>query len=92
MDVLYLLIPLSAVLVLGIVAVFGWAVHSGQFDDLEREGQQALAGNAPEALDGGQGSCKEAGQQFATEVLDRGSVAAIPGRDTRRLPEEDHQG
>lgn len=42
MDILYLLIPLSAVLVLGIVAVFGWAVHAGQFDDIEREGERLL--------------------------------------------------
>ena len=42
MDILYLLIPLSAVLVLGIIAVFGWALHKGQFDDLEREGGRIL--------------------------------------------------
>ncbi len=42
MDVLYLLIPLSAVLVLLILGVFGWAVYRGQFDDLEREGQRIL--------------------------------------------------
>jgi len=42
MDILYLLIPLSAVLVLFIVAVFGWAVHHGQFDDLEREADRIL--------------------------------------------------
>ncbi len=42
MDILYLLIPLSAVLVLMIIAVFGWALHGGQFDDLEREGQRIL--------------------------------------------------
>jgi cbb3-type cytochrome oxidase maturation protein len=42
MDILYLLIPLSAVLVLGIVGVFGWAVMSGQFDDLEPEGERVL--------------------------------------------------
>lgn len=35
MDILYLLIPLSVVLVFAIGAVFWWAVHSGQFDDLE---------------------------------------------------------
>lgn len=38
MDILFLLIPLSVVLVLLIIIVFAWAVHSGQFDDLEREG------------------------------------------------------
>lgn len=62
MDILYLLIPLSAVLVLAIVAVFGWAVHSGQFDDLEREGQRLIVED-PEALDEGQASCKAAPEQ-----------------------------
>ena len=42
MDILYLLIPLSAVLVLLIIGVFGWAVHKGQFEDLEREGERIL--------------------------------------------------
>jgi len=42
MDILYLLIPLSAVLVLAIVAVFGWAVHKGQFEDLEGEAERIL--------------------------------------------------
>ena len=64
MDILYLLIPLSAVLVLGIVAVFGWAVHGGQFDDLEREGQRLIVED-PEALDEGQGPGELASQQSA---------------------------
>lgn len=38
MDILFLLIPMSVVLVLAIIIVFAWAVFSGQFDDLEREG------------------------------------------------------
>jgi cbb3-type cytochrome oxidase maturation protein len=42
MDILYLLIPLSTVLVLGILAVFGWAVQRGQFDDLEQHGARIL--------------------------------------------------
>ncbi|WP_119353457.1 cbb3-type cytochrome oxidase assembly protein CcoS [Azohydromonas sediminis] len=46
MDILYLLIPLSAVLVLAIIAVFGWALHNGQFDDLEDEGQRILRGES----------------------------------------------
>jgi cbb3-type cytochrome oxidase maturation protein len=41
-DILYLLIPLSSVLVLGIVGVFAWALHRGQFDDLESEGERIL--------------------------------------------------
>jgi cbb3-type cytochrome oxidase maturation protein len=35
MDIVYLLIPLSLVLVFLIGAVFWWAVRRGQFDDLE---------------------------------------------------------
>ncbi|MCW5635848.1 MAG: cbb3-type cytochrome oxidase assembly protein CcoS [Rubrivivax sp.] len=42
MDILYLLIPLSAVLLLAIVGVFGWAVFHGQFEDVQREGERIL--------------------------------------------------
>ena len=42
MDILYLLIPVSAALVLGVLVVFAWALRSGQFDDLEREGERIL--------------------------------------------------
>ena len=54
MDILYLLIPLSAALVLFIVGVFGWAVHRGQFEDLEGEGERIL-NDEPAALDTDQG-------------------------------------
>jgi cbb3-type cytochrome oxidase maturation protein len=42
MEILYLLVPLSAVLVLLIIAVFGWALFRGQFDDIEDEGRRIL--------------------------------------------------
>lgn len=42
MDILYLLIPFSAVLILAIIGVFAWALHKGQFDDLEVEGARIL--------------------------------------------------
>ncbi len=42
MDILYLLIPMSSLLVLGIVGVFAWALTRGQFDELEREGERIL--------------------------------------------------
>ena len=35
MEIIYLLIPLSIVLLGLIIAGFFWAVNSGQFDDLE---------------------------------------------------------
>jgi cbb3-type cytochrome oxidase maturation protein len=42
MEILYLLIPLSIVLVFLIGAVFWWSVRSGQFDDLEGPGYRIL--------------------------------------------------
>jgi len=46
MDILYLLIPFSVLLVLGLIGVFAWAIDAGQFDDLEREGQRILSDGA----------------------------------------------
>jgi len=42
MEILYLLIPLSVVLVFAIAAAFWWSVKSGQFDDLEGPGFRIL--------------------------------------------------
>jgi len=47
MDILYLLIPFSAVLILAIIGVFAWALHKGQFDDLEVEGARILEDDLP---------------------------------------------
>jgi len=47
MDILYLLIPLSAVLALLVVAVFAWAVHRGQFEDLDHEADRILTDEPP---------------------------------------------
>jgi cbb3-type cytochrome oxidase maturation protein len=35
MEIIYLLIPLSVILVGLIIWIFLWAIRSGQFDDLE---------------------------------------------------------
>ena len=66
MDILYLLIPLSAGLVLFIVALFGWAVHKGQFEDLDGEAERILAGGDL-ALD-------------ADQARSRGRTEESPGR------------
>ena len=42
MEVLYLLIPLSLVLVGIVVWVLLWAIRAGQFDDLEGPAHQIL--------------------------------------------------
>jgi len=55
MDILFLLIPLSVVLVFLIIVVFAWALNSGQFDDIEREGARILRADRDE-LDADQSS------------------------------------
>ena len=42
MESLYLLIPLSVILVFGILLVFAWSLGSGQFDDLEGPAHRIL--------------------------------------------------
>ena len=42
MESLYLLLPMSVLLVLALIGLFAWALHAGQFDDLEREGLRVL--------------------------------------------------
>ena len=42
MEIIYLLVPLSVVLVLIILAGLWWAIEKGQFDDLESEGERIL--------------------------------------------------
>lgn len=42
MDILYLLIPVSVVIVFLVGLVFFWAIASGQFDELDREGDPVV--------------------------------------------------
>lgn len=42
MDILYLLIPMSVVLVFAIGAVFWWALGHRQFDDLDEVSERIL--------------------------------------------------
>jgi cbb3-type cytochrome oxidase maturation protein len=42
MEIIYLLIPLSIILILIIAWSFLWSVKSGQFDDLEGQGHRLL--------------------------------------------------
>ena len=52
MDVLFLLVPLSVLLVFALLAVFAWALQTSQFDDLQREGARILSDDAD--VDGNQ--------------------------------------
>ncbi len=49
MDILFLLVPFSVLLALGVVGLLAWAVWSGQFEDVESEGQRIFQDSAPEA-------------------------------------------
>ena len=42
MEILYLLIPLSVVLVLLIAGGLGWAIYRGQFESVEQEAERIL--------------------------------------------------
>ncbi|KPU95187.1 cytochrome oxidase [Variovorax paradoxus] len=42
MEILFLLIPLSVVLVLTILGGLWWAIERGQFDDVDAEGERIL--------------------------------------------------
>ena len=41
-DILFVLVPLSVLLALGIVGVLAWAVWAGQFEDTDAEAQRIL--------------------------------------------------
>lgn len=42
MEILYLLVPLSVVLVFVIAVIFWWSLKSGQFEDMEGPGYRIL--------------------------------------------------
>ena len=57
MDILYLLIPISVVLVFLIGAAFFWSVRGGQFDDLEGPAHRLLMDDdRPRAVREGEGN------------------------------------
>lgn len=47
MNILFLLVPMSVLIVFGLMALFRWALADGQFEDFEREGQRILDGDQP---------------------------------------------
>ena len=42
METLYLLVPMSLVLVVVIAGALWWALHAGQYDDLDRPAESIL--------------------------------------------------
>ena len=52
MSVLYLVIPLAILLAGGALAAFFWAVHRGQFDDLDTPALRPLFDDADDRTSG----------------------------------------
>jgi cbb3-type cytochrome oxidase maturation protein len=70
-EILYLLVPMSVLLVLLIVGVFAWALNNGQMDDLEREGGRILE-------DGGDASMP------AAPRVDGNQLVVVPDQEQSR--------
>ena len=51
MEIIYLLILISLFFIAVIGVIFFWAIHSGQYDDVERSGQEILMDDDREAGD-----------------------------------------
>ncbi len=56
MDILYLLIPLSLVLVFVIAALFWWSLRSGQYEDLDGPGYRILMDDDRAGTEGKRGT------------------------------------
>ncbi len=65
MESLYLLVPMSVGLILMILGVFAWALHAGQFDELEQEGARIFETDRPE-LDQAQGDAQRLREKSTT--------------------------
>lgn len=60
MDILWLLVPMSVLIALGIGAVFIWSARSGQFDDLEGPAHRMLMDDdRAQTIDETPAACKD---------------------------------
>lgn len=72
MDSLYLLIPVALVFVAVAVKLLLWAIDSGQYDDLDKEGWRILADEeTPERKSGGGDRRDESGAADGNDDTDR---------------------
>jgi cbb3-type cytochrome oxidase maturation protein len=60
MDILFLLVPLSVLLALAVMGILAWAVWSGQFEELESEGQRIFQQDAVQGTEMTQTKSKDA--------------------------------
>ncbi|MBV2263292.1 MAG: cbb3-type cytochrome oxidase assembly protein CcoS [Thauera sp.] len=82
MESLYLLIPLSVVLVFVIGVLFWWSLRSGQYDDLEGPAYRLLMDDREQLpTDGQERDGNPRGERDANAVSDRRGVS--PGEQSR---------
>jgi cbb3-type cytochrome oxidase maturation protein len=67
MDILYLLIPVSVVLVFVIAFFFRWSLKAGQFEDLEGPAYRILMDDDRPSMDGLAGPEKKGGNSTGNE-------------------------
>lgn len=65
MDILYLLIPMSVILVFVIAGLFWWSLRQGQFEDLEGPAYRILMDDDGPAMAGKSGDNGQAGDDTA---------------------------
>ncbi|MCU0952754.1 MAG: cbb3-type cytochrome oxidase assembly protein CcoS [Burkholderiaceae bacterium] len=74
MESMYLLIPVSLLLVLGIGGVLAWSVLGGQFDDLDAEGRRILGEDEADA------------SLASTQASDTSETASVMRNRSRDVP------
>lgn len=60
MEVLFVLIPISIILIAVAIGIFGWAVKSGQYDDMEGPAHSILYDDDADMIPGPDDKPKEA--------------------------------
>lgn len=75
MEILYLLIPLAVILAALIAWAFLWAIHSGQFDDLDGPAHRILMDDDASGIEGGEGAPQQ-GQRSRSQALESGEPDA----------------
>jgi len=83
MEILYLLIPLTLVFVAMGLAIFFWAVKSGQYEDLEGPAHRILFDDEPVKMTREDRAGKEGGKGGTRGAAVRGAPESSPGMTGR---------
>ena len=90
MEILFILIPVSIILVAIAIAIFGWAIKNGQYDDLEGPAHSILYDDDEDMIPGRQDSAHlepESMKAHASESHSRATNEAL-NPATKSTPKE----